>query len=214
MQNLHCRWIPLLHLTPNLTSLTHDHWTTRSNLPRLRHIPQLSYQSYVRFTQQLSFASPHNWSMFHRPRATQLYLTQQLSYVSHSNLNKSHLESLCKLRLKFQRITAQQTQVHLRLSWGSVHGSNWSNIELGGLTWALLSVLIICMHRGARTKVSLRWQDLRLNTVHRMTNNSASGESWEAGFGLENFGGFFYSINFLVYYMASGTSFTTILFCR
>jgi hypothetical protein len=26
-------------------------------------------------------------------------------------------------RREFQKITAQQTQVHLRLSWGSVHGS-------------------------------------------------------------------------------------------
>jgi hypothetical protein len=37
-------------------------------------------------------------------------------------------------RLEFKRITAQQTQVHLRLSWGSVHGSLCSNIELDGLT--------------------------------------------------------------------------------
>ncbi len=36
-------------------------------------------------------------------------------------------------------------------------------IELGGLTWAFLCVPIMCMHRGARPKVSLRWQDLRLN---------------------------------------------------
>jgi hypothetical protein len=48
--------------------------------------------------------------------AVAVYLTQQLSCVSHSNLNKSHLESLCKLWLELQRITAQQTQVHLRLS--------------------------------------------------------------------------------------------------
>jgi len=42
-------------------------------------------------------------------------------------------------RLEIQKFTAQRTQVHLRLSWGSVHGSNCSNIELGGLlTWALL----------------------------------------------------------------------------
>ncbi len=47
------------------------------------------------------------------------------------------------LRLKFQRITAQRTQVHQRLSWGSVHGSCCSNTELGGLTWALFLVPIM-----------------------------------------------------------------------
>ncbi len=41
-----------------------------------------------------------------------------------------------------------------------------SNIELGGLTWALLSVPIMCMKRGARSKASLEWQDLRLNTLY------------------------------------------------
>jgi hypothetical protein len=44
----------------------------------------------------------------------------------------------------FQRITAQQTQVHLRLSWDSVHCSYCSNIELCGLTWALLYDPVIC----------------------------------------------------------------------
>jgi hypothetical protein len=80
-------------------------------------------------------------------------------------------------RLEYQRITEQQTQVHLRLSWGSVHGSYCSNIELGGLNWALLYVLIMWMHRGARPKVSLRWQDIRVKytyTLHRMTENLAS----------------------------------------
>ena len=47
------------------------------------------------------------------------------------------------LRLKFQRITAQRTQVHQRLSWGHVHGSCCSNTELGGLTWALFLVPIM-----------------------------------------------------------------------
>ncbi len=64
-------------------------------------------------------------------------------------------------RREVQRITTQQTQVHLRLSWGSDRGSDCSNIELGGLTWALLYVPIMCMHRGAHPKVSLRWQELR-----------------------------------------------------
>jgi hypothetical protein len=38
------------------------------------------------------------------------------------------------LRVEFQKISSQQTQVHLRLSCGSAHGSYCSNIELGGLT--------------------------------------------------------------------------------
>ncbi len=46
-------------------------------------------------------------------------------------------------RLELQRTTTQQTQVHLRLS----RGSYGSNIELGGLTWGLLYVSIMCMHR-------------------------------------------------------------------
>ncbi len=69
----------------------------------------------------------------------------------------------------FKKFSAQQIQVYLRLIWGSVNGigcfsshpsrhipttlvanySLWapcsSNIELGGLTWALLSVPIMCM---------------------------------------------------------------------
>ncbi len=38
-----------------------------------------------------------------------------------------------------------------------------SNI-VGSLTWAHVSVPIMCLHRGARPKVRLRWPDLRLNT--------------------------------------------------
>jgi hypothetical protein len=38
------------------------------------------------------------------------------------------------LRLKFLRITAQQTQLDLRLSCDSVHGSYCSHIEQVGLT--------------------------------------------------------------------------------
>jgi hypothetical protein len=40
-------------------------------------------------------------------------------------------------------LIAQQTKAHLRLSLGSLHGSYCSNIEMGGLTWALLSDPII-----------------------------------------------------------------------
>ncbi len=58
-----------------------------------------------------------------------------------------------------------QAEVHLRLSWGSAHVSYCSiSTELSWLTWALLYVPIMCMHRWARPKVSPRWQDLRLNT--------------------------------------------------
>ncbi len=58
-------------------------------------------------------------------------------------------EGGANLRPKCQRITAEQTRVHPRLSWGSVHGSYCSNIELGGLTWGFLYVPIMCMHRWA-----------------------------------------------------------------
>ncbi len=78
-------------------------------------------------------------------------------------------------RMKFQRITSQQTQVHLRLSWGSVHGSYCSNIELGGMAWGLLYVLL-CVWKWIEGR-SLRWQDLRLNKLHRMTTFSAWGQN-------------------------------------
>ncbi len=42
------------------------------------------------------------------------------------------------------------------------------------LTWALVSVLLLCMHRGARPKVSLRWRDLRLNTRTQTKNFACS----------------------------------------
>ncbi len=46
---------------------------------------------------------------------------------------------------------------HLRLSWGSVHGSYSSNIELDGLTWGLFFVLqCVCIER-TLPKVRLRW---------------------------------------------------------
>ncbi len=74
------------------------------------------------------------------------------------------------LRLEFQRIPAQQTQVHPMLSWGSVHGSYCSNTVLDWMAWPeLFSICLFSLscvyniHRGVRPKVSLRWQDLRLN---------------------------------------------------
>jgi hypothetical protein len=101
----------------------------------------------------------------------------------------------------------------LRFTWGwaevlSMAQPYCSNVEQVGLTWALLSVPIMCISgddsdgqriegelyifwpiafshlqkwnetakRGARPKDSLRWQELRSNTVlvHRLTKNSAS----------------------------------------
>ncbi len=59
--------------------------------------------------------------------------------------------------------TVHQTRLHLRLNWVPVHGSYYSNIELGGITWGLLYVTFMCM-QGALPKVSLRWQDLGLNS--------------------------------------------------
>ncbi len=109
-----------------------------------------------------------------------------VSLSANSNDIKNHgfLKHSCSmiiLGLELQRIIAQQTWVHLRLTLGSVNGSYCSNIELGGLAWVLFYVHItICvhaLHRGARPMVSLRWPDLRLHTctVHRMTKSSASG---------------------------------------
>jgi len=63
------------------------------------------------------------------------------------------------------RITAQQTQVHLRLSWGSGHGSYCSNIELG----------VHCMFRGARPTCSVRWHDLKLNKCTQNGQNFRLG---------------------------------------
>ncbi len=51
------------------------------------------------------------------------------------------------LSLEFQRIPAQQTQVHPMLSWGSVHGSYCSNIELDGLACPdLFSMSLLCVY--------------------------------------------------------------------
>jgi hypothetical protein len=61
------------------------------------------------------------------------------------------------LRLEFQRFTAQQTQIDLRSSLGSYHGSFCSNTEQGRLTGALLSVPIICISSdGQRMRRSFR----------------------------------------------------------
>jgi hypothetical protein len=51
-----------------------------------------------------------------------------------------------KQRLKFRRTTVLRKK--LGFTRGSVHGLYCSNFEPGGLTWALLSVPIMRMHRG------------------------------------------------------------------
>ncbi len=80
----------------------------------------------------------------------------------------------------FKELLRNKPQVHLRLSWGSVHSSYCTNIQYVGLTSALLSVSRASfllnnsiqpsvswytddmrLHGKARPKVSLRWQDLR-----------------------------------------------------
>jgi hypothetical protein len=66
-------------------------------------------------------------------------------------------------------LSAQQTQVYLRLSWGSVH-PYYSNIDLSGLTWALLCVPILCIEaRGLRSASGDRSSSYI--HVHRMTKN-------------------------------------------
>jgi hypothetical protein len=61
----------------------------------------------------------------------------------------------------------------LRFTWGSVHVSYCSSIELGGLTWALISVPIMLMHRGAPTKGQPQVTGPQVY-VHRMFKNVAS----------------------------------------
>jgi hypothetical protein len=121
-------------------------------------------------------------------------------------LNNTSLTSMWhKMRpvqKNFKELLRKKTQLDLRSSC-SVHGSYCSNTEQMGLTWALLSVLIMCsfcdgqwrresclltnsiqpyvfmlpimrLHREAQPKVSLRSQDLRL---HKVTNKSATGQA-------------------------------------
>jgi hypothetical protein len=59
-------------------------------------------------------------------RSTDLRL---IIYCIYLKLPKNPLQ-----RLEFQSFSAQQTQVHLSLTWGSIHGSYCSNIEKIGLT--------------------------------------------------------------------------------
>jgi hypothetical protein len=109
--------------------------------------------------------------------------------------------------------SAQQTQVDLRLRWGSVHVHvqilNWlawpelfslpllcvslvmANEWGGAFFWPIAFSHLCCacdtqmrkrLRRGARPKVSLRSQDVRLKSMYieclRMTNNSASGTTF------------------------------------
>jgi hypothetical protein len=57
-------------------------------------------------------------------------------------------------KLEFQRITAQQTQVQLMLSWGSVHMANiyCSNIEQVGLIWAPLCPYYFFLRNGQQSE--------------------------------------------------------------
>jgi hypothetical protein len=57
----------------------------------------------------------------------------------------------------------------LRFTWGwavilSMAHILWFKYWTGWPDLSFLSVPIMCMHRGARPKVSLRWRDLRINT--------------------------------------------------
>jgi hypothetical protein len=65
----------------------------------------------------------------------------------------------------------------LRLIWGWAEvlpmGHIIQILNWGGLSLALLSVPIKCMHRGAQP---IRWQGPWIKYTHRMTNNSASGD--------------------------------------
>jgi hypothetical protein len=67
-----------------------------------------------------------------------------------------HLFYASKSSVVHDRKGCSRLRNKLRFTWGSVHGSLYSNIELGGLTWALLSVPImffcVCIEgRGLRS---------------------------------------------------------------
>ncbi len=105
---------------------------------------------------------------FHHYLKTNRFLPRTMDARARDRLPVGKILLLTQLdiqqRLEFQRITALQTQVSLRLSWGSVHGSYCSNIEVVGQSWALLCAPIMCMQSGGQPKVNLRCQDLRWNT--------------------------------------------------
>jgi CRISPR/Cas system-associated exonuclease Cas4 (RecB family) len=60
------------------------------------------------------------------------FFLPNLIIVKKCELEEKH--NIVKNRGWNYRITAQQTEVHLRLSLDSVHGSYCPNIEQGGLT--------------------------------------------------------------------------------
>ncbi len=78
---------------------------------------------------------------------------KNIRYIAHKKIKKYWMSNTT-WGWKFKELLRNKTKVHLRLSWGSVHGSHCSNIELAGVK---LSVPIMCM-----PKVNLRRQDLRL----------------------------------------------------
>ncbi len=67
----------------------------------------------------------------------------------------------------FKKINAQQTQIHLRLSWGSVH-------ELGVALLGLFSLSLICVCIEGRCLTASSDRTSGLIHDHRMTKNSAS----------------------------------------
>ncbi len=89
-------------------------------------------------------------------------------------------KSTFELQLSFSLYPYSILQPEARISkkyWTTKSGS--PEVELRSCPWlilfihwtgALLSVLIMCKQRGARSKVNLRWQNLRLSTpIPRMT---------------------------------------------
>ncbi len=83
----------------------------------------------------------------------------------------TYVDTLCTVwGWNFKELLRNKLRLNLQLSWGSAHGSycvqilNWV-----AWPWALLYVPILWTHRVARSKVSLRWQDLRLNTRTQTT---------------------------------------------
>jgi hypothetical protein len=93
------------------------------------------------------------------------------------------------MRLEFQRSAALQTQVHLRLSKGTVHGSYCTIIEQVSLTWALLSSYYVWLPTNEEELSSDQWQSAICVVIHRRELNcieggglrSASSE-WTSGF--------------------------------
>ena len=78
---------------------------------------------------------------------THIHFLQRMFYFL-SSLNTSGPSLPATAGLEFQRITAQQTQVHLRLSWGSVHlilfkyWTGWPDLRSSLCPWQDLRLYI------------------------------------------------------------------------